>query len=282
VEACDALPTPATAAPLGLAVSMLSDRGHLATPAGAQLLSRLAQVRFALRDFEGAGQAWEQFAQLGETTGQFDLWGIGLLNAATTRLEANRPTEALALVERLSAHDERFSPGLQVRHRREHGLLLARLGRKDAALATLDDAVTRARGVGASELLGPALASAGIWRLHAGEGEAAKALLEEAVGLLAAEHPESAGVRGHLETLAAGVPCPCLQQRLELDFTRAVAQALSPELVRVKASMKDGQLAFSLEFARQPTPEEFEKARGAFDAAMQRVNGGASAAAGAV
>jgi len=177
--------------------------------------------------------------------------------------EAGQHDDAEASYRR--AADKAVELGDPVAHAavlRNFGLYLAQRDRHPEAGELLGGSVEKARASGDPEALGQALVAFGIFRQHDGQLAEARAMLEEALGLLDPAHPDTLYARSHLGAIEGGGGCGCG------DMSSAVGEALKtmileqcpPGLVeRLEVSLPDGaEPRFDVSLAREPAPNETE------------------------
>ncbi|MEM9074241.1 MAG: tetratricopeptide repeat protein [Myxococcota bacterium] len=148
---------------------------------------------------------------------------------------------------------------------RNFGLFLAEIDRRAEAEPLLRQAVSEARKAwgGGGESLGRALVALGIFVQHGGEESEyvlveARGLLQEAIGLLPADHPDTLPARSHLDAIQRGSGCGCgnMNEAISQALAEMVQAELPPGLLKHIAYKDDGNL--NVELGREPSPEEFE------------------------
>ncbi len=148
---------------------------------------------------------------------------------------------------------------------RNHGLFYAERGKIDPAQQHLEQAVALARRADPGdperdEAIGRSLIAFGIFRQHGGDLDQGRALLEEALSLLPATHPDTLYARSHLNAIMERGSCGCGNPGAGLsDALRALVFPHVPEGLLEDVSLVVGdELDVAVKLRRQPTPAEGE------------------------
>lgn len=170
--------------------------------------------------------------------------------------------EAVTLAQRMEA------PDLLSRGLRNHGLYLAQQERRQEAEESLRRALEEAQD---GAVRGRALVALGIFQQHDGLLEPARAMLEEAMGLLPPEDSDAVCGRRHLVALVEERSCGCGDPYAGISATLTqMVQADLPEgLLDQLQVQEDGQIAVHL--ARAPREEELELLQRAIEQASARL-----------
>jgi tetratricopeptide (TPR) repeat protein len=144
---------------------------------------------------------------------------------------------------------------------RNYGLFLSQHDRKDEARTLLDEAMTQARASRSSDELGQAAIAYGILLQHQSDA-GAKPLLEEALRVLPADHPDALVARSHLIALDTGGGCGCgdMSEALSSAVLQMVRAAVPADLLAdLQITLPDGEAPnVSVRLAREPTDEEMQ------------------------
>lgn len=196
-----------------------------------------------------------------------------LMGLALVRSEAGDIEGAAAAYEQASGRAEGLDDrALRSQVLRNHGLLLAELGRKDPAspqaaerLRGAEDklswAVFEAEQSGDKETLGRAEVALGVFLQHANRPGEAKPMVQGGVEHLDPAHPDAITGRSHLRALEAGEPCGCG------DPKRATAEAFREfVLTRLPADLledvtvvpKERDVDVKVKFNRKPSDDELQ------------------------
>jgi tetratricopeptide (TPR) repeat protein len=162
--------------------------------------------------------------------------------------------DAVARVARLG------KPALESQVRRNYGLLLAELERKEEAEGEMRQAVTLAQAGKDREMHGRAQVALGIFYQHNARLSEAEPLLAEAIRTLGPAHADSICARSHLHAIQTGGGCGCgdTPDAYLRSFEEYVMSLLPSDLVEsVKASVHPEQgLSLSVQVKREIKPEE--------------------------
>jgi tetratricopeptide (TPR) repeat protein len=144
---------------------------------------------------------------------------------------------------------------------RNYGLFLSQHDRKDEARKRLEQALTEARTANDPDELGQAAIASGILLQHLSD-PAAEPLLEEALRLLPADHPDALCARSHLIALKTGGGCGCGDMSGALsDAVLEMVRAAVPAdlLADLEITLPEGQPPnVSVRLAREPTDDEMQ------------------------
>jgi tetratricopeptide (TPR) repeat protein len=170
-------------------------------------------------------------------------------SAEKTYAEAARRADALG------------NPAARASAYRNGGLFFSKHGRNAEADTFLAESLASAEKTSDPMLIGPALVARGVFLQHTSRSEEAKAVLERAIGLLPAAHPDVLFARSHLAAIGTDRPCGCGDTSGALS--KALEELLKGELpeglltaIRFDASSSN---QLQVQLSRAPTVEEKEK-----------------------
>lgn len=144
---------------------------------------------------------------------------------------------------------------------RNYGLFLSQHDRKPEARTLLDSALAEARAANDNDELGQAAIAYGILLQHESDASA-EPLLEEAIRVLPADHPDALCARSHLIALRTGAGCGCgdMSDALSSAVLEMVRASVPPDLLAdLEITIPDGAPPnVSVRLARKPTDEEMQ------------------------
>jgi tetratricopeptide (TPR) repeat protein len=151
-------------------------------------------------------------------------------------------------------------PALESQVRRNFGLLLAEMERKEEAEAEMRQAVTLAQAGKEGEMLGRAQVALGIFYQHQARFSEAEPLLTEAIRTLGPAHADSICARSHLHAIQTGGGCGCgdTPDAYLRSFEEYVMSLLPSDLIEsVEASVDPERgLSLGVHVKREIKPDE--------------------------
>jgi tetratricopeptide (TPR) repeat protein len=195
------------------------------------------------------------------------------LGLAAAQNDAGRADEAdQSYLEAASIADRLSSPRVTAQVSRNHAIHLAETGRTDEADQTHARAVAAARQSGDDEMLGRTVCARAIFLQHQGRLDDAIPLLDEALLLLPAAHPDAFCAHSHLTAARDNRSCGCDEAHgdaLARVLERLVLDRAPPGLVKqIHVNLDDTASPISVEAARKPTEEEGRQLYGAVQNAI--------------
>ncbi len=153
-------------------------------------------------------------------------------------------------------------PRLVSQVRRNYGLYLAELKRRDEASTELRAAVDDARKAGDNEMLGRSEIALAMFLQHGGGLEEARPLLEDGIRLLDPAEPDALCARSHLDAIVNRKSCGCgdMGTALATALREFVMSRLPKDtpLDRLDVTRKGEDLAIQVHLKRKPTQDELD------------------------
>jgi tetratricopeptide (TPR) repeat protein len=181
------------------------------------------------------------------------LMGIALAQDAADELEAAETTykEALARAEKLGAV-------ALSRVLRNKGIFLSQRERADEARTVFEESVKHGESGDDKEVLGNALLAQGIHAQRSGKPEEAKPLIEKALTLLPASHPDTLFARAYLNSVNFGRPFDSENPKTTVaNMLETLVRPNIPEGLLAGIDVRSlEKMNLNITLARQPTQEE--------------------------
>jgi len=187
-----------------------------------------------------------------------------VLGLALAQSDASQREEAIASYRDALARARSLGqPALVAKVRRNYGLLLADLQRRDEAQLELDSAVADARESSDREMLGRSQIALAIFLQHGGQLDDARKCLEAGIPLLDAASADAICGRSHLEAIVNHKSCGCGDTGAALaaafrEFVLARLPASTP-LEKLEVTREGNDFKVQLRLKGKPNPEELEQ-----------------------
>lgn len=248
-----------------LLLAVLDELSHLATtrPGAAAWLPKIhAVISTVARD---AGNHLARTKALGWLRDHMDKTGgdaIGVVLALALAEDEGGNT-SIAEGHYLEAQGRALERDAAAKSRvaRNYGLFLSQHDRKPEARTLLGSALHEARAANDNDELGQAAIAYGILLQHESDA-GAEPLLEEAIRVLPADHPDALCARSHLIALRTGAGCGCgdMSEALSSAVLEMVRASVPPDLLAdLEITVPEGAPPnVSVRLARKPTDEEMQ------------------------